>query len=91
MKKRFKNFLKKLGEMLLSWSGTIYYIEDNESQFQKDVVNMVNQVEEKFKDESGEFKRSQVLRAVMNMYPQVLEKDIAFSIELAVRIIKNVR
>ena len=46
---------------------------------------MVEQVENKFGTQSGEFKRHQVLRAVMNSIPNASERDIAFAIELAVR------
>jgi len=42
---------------------------------------MVDQVEQKFKNESGEFKRAQVLRAVMNIIPTATEREIAFAIE----------
>ena len=45
----------------------------------------VKHVEDKFPDESGEFKRAQALRMLMNRNPEATEKDLAFSIELALR------
>lgn len=46
---------------------------------------VVKQVENKFKAESGEFKRSQAMRMLMNIQPEAIERDIALAIELAVR------
>ena len=58
-----------------------YLLPDGEIQ---EIVNMfVKQVEEKFKGESGEFKRAQVLRATMNTLPKASERDIAMAIEIA--------
>ena len=58
-----------------------YLLPDGEIQT---TVNMfVKQVEEKFKGESGEFKRAQVLRATMNTLPKASERDIAMAIEIA--------
>jgi len=51
------------------------------TELQLTVNKMVDQVEQKFKNESGEFKRAQVLRAVMNIIPAATERGIAFAIE----------
>lgn len=56
-------------------------VEKEITILQETVDAMVDQVEEKFKKEAGEFKRAQVLRAVMNILPDALERDIAFAIE----------
>ncbi len=45
----------------------------------------VAHVQRGFTGQSGEFKRSQVLRAMMNRHPEATERDIALAIELAVR------
>ena len=39
------------------------------------------QVQEKFPDTSGEFKRSQVLRMLLNRFPQDKESQLALAIE----------
>lgn len=51
------------------------------TQLELTVNEMIEQVEQKFKSESGEFKRAQVLRAVMNILPNEKERDISFAIE----------
>lgn len=56
-------------------------VREEVSNLQLVVNGMVDQVEEKFKKEAGEFKRAQVLRAVMNILPDALERDIALAIE----------
>lgn len=55
------------------------------TELQLTVNQMVEQVEQKFKRESGEFKRSQVLRAVLNILPDALERDISFAIEKRIK------
>lgn len=45
---------------------------------------MVDQVEGKFKEQSGEFKRHQVLRAVKNSLPGAKEREIALAIEMVI-------
>lgn len=56
-------------------------VEEEITVLQNTVDQMVDQVEEKFRNEAGEFKRAQVLRAVMNILPDALERDIALAIE----------
>lgn len=46
---------------------------------------LVAHVEKNFAGHSGEFKRSQVLRALMNRHPGVAERDLSLHIEAAVR------
>ena len=45
----------------------------------------VAHVQEQFEEQSGEFKRSQCLRALLNRHPGATERDAALAIELAVR------
>jgi hypothetical protein len=45
----------------------------------------VEHVQQGFAGQSGEFKRSQCLRALLNRHPEATERDCALSIELAVR------
>ena len=66
-----------------------YFVYPSESR-QIIIEGLVSQVQGKFKDQSGEFKRSQVLRAAMNAFPKVEEREIGLAIELAVQKIKNV-
>lgn len=56
-----------------------------DSALQTTVSELVTQVEEKFGNESGEYKRSKVLLAVMQVFPEALERDISFAIELEIR------
>lgn len=63
----------------------IDYVLLPDSAVQDSVSELVAQVEEKFKGESGEFKRAQVMRAVMNQLPKASERDIAFAIEVEIR------
>jgi len=49
------------------------------------VDGLVQQVESKFKEQSGEFKRSQVLRAAMNAFPEAKERELAFAIEISIQ------
>ena len=89
----FKNLLIKLAYKILSLYGVIQepVIIYKEKDFGLDPVlarvtlGMVEQVESKFGEQSGEFKRHQVLRAMINTFPAASERDIAFAIELAVR------
>jgi hypothetical protein len=46
---------------------------------------LVGEVEKSFADMSGEFKRSQVMRALINIFPTKKAQDLALAIELAVR------
>lgn len=64
----------------------VSYIIPPSSDVNQLVQKFVQQVEEKFGNESGEFKRAQVMRAVMNSDPSLKERDIAFAIEVAVRV-----
>lgn len=41
--------------------------------------------EERFKDTSGLYKRTQVLRMLMNHFPEARERDLVWAIENAVR------
>lgn len=41
--------------------------------------------EERFKDTSGLYKRNQVLRMLMNHFPDTRERDLVWAIENAVR------
>lgn len=63
------------------WTELPVLTEEVVSILQLTVNEMVDQVEQKFKNESGEFKRAQVLRAVMNIIPTATEREIAFAIE----------
>jgi len=63
------------------WTELPVLTEEVVSVLQLTVNGMVDQVEQKFKNESGEFKRAQVLRAVMNIIPTATEREIAFAIE----------
>ena len=45
----------------------------------------VEHVQRGFAGQSGEFRRSQALRALMNRHPEATERDCALVIELAVR------
>jgi hypothetical protein len=54
------------------------------------VEGLVVQVQSKFKDQSGEFKRSQVLRAAMNAFPKAEERELGLAIEIAVQKVKRV-
>lgn len=63
------------------WTELPVLTEEVVSVLQLTVNEMVDQVEQKFKNESGEFKRAQVLRAVMNIIPTATEREIAFAIE----------
>lgn len=65
----------------------VKYLLLPESEIQTVVNAMVEQVENKFKTESGEFKRAQVMRAVMNQLPYVSERDIAWAIEVKIRLV----
>lgn len=55
------------------------------SILQTTVNRVVREVEAKFPNESGEFKRAQALRSVMQIHPEAPERDIAYAIEIAVR------
>ena len=80
-----KNYLLKLAFHILK-KYEIRYVLIVEDDFQRIIDELVEQVESKFKNESGEFKRSQVLRAAMNIYGESkIERDIAYAIEMAVR------
>lgn len=59
-----------------------YLISDT---LQQTVNHVVREVEKKFLHESGEFKRAQVLRSVMNIHSNAPERDIGYAIEKAVR------
>lgn len=63
----------------------VSFILRPDTLLQDTVGMMVSQVEDKFSKESGEFKRAQVMRAVMNILPDASERDIAFAIELEIR------
>jgi hypothetical protein len=52
-------------------------------KFAKDFVAQLN--EDRFKGTSGEYKRSQVMRMLMNHFPDTRERDLAWAIENAVR------
>ena len=43
-------------------------------------------VRARFRGESGEFKRAQVLRGLLNRHPGALERDCALAIEIALRV-----
>jgi len=45
----------------------------------------VEHIEKGFAGQSGEFKRAQALRALLNRHPEAKECDAALAIELAVR------
>lgn len=45
----------------------------------------VAHVDAQFAGQAGEFKRSQVLRALLNRHPDARERDCALAIEAAVR------
>ena len=45
----------------------------------------VAHVEEHFRGQSGEFKRAQVLRGLLNRHPGAKERDCALAIEVGVR------
>ena len=79
-----ENFLTKLAFKILNYYKINYFIYPSESR-QLLVNSMVDQVEGKFKNESGEFKRAQVMRAIMNSDSTMPERDIALAIELAIR------
>lgn len=49
----------------------------------KEFVAQLN--EDRFKGTSGEYKRSQVMRMLMNRLPEARERDIAWAIENAIR------
>lgn len=51
----------------------------------REAERLVTDVERNFVDMSGEFKRSQVFRALLNIFPTHDPKDLALAIELAVR------
>jgi len=54
------------------------------SEIENLAFDFVKQVEEKFKGESGEFKRSQVLRMLLNRFPSERESTLAMAIEQSV-------
>ena len=49
----------------------------------KEFVDQLN--DDRFKGTSGEYKRSQVLRMLMNHFPDSRERDLAWAIENAIR------
>jgi hypothetical protein len=80
-----KNNLLKIAFWILK-KYEIRYLLVTEDDFQHIIDELVEQVELKFKGESGEFKRAQVLRAALNIYGESkIERDIAYAIEVAVR------
>lgn len=58
---------------------------DTDSELFKSACKFRDQIENSFAGASGEFKRNQALRAMLNSHPQASERDCALAIELAVR------
>lgn len=79
-----KNLLIKLAFWILNKYGVNYFLYPTE-EIQRVVNLLVDQVEEKFRASSGEFKRGQVLRASMNSLPNASEREIALAIELSIQ------
>ena len=77
-----KNILLKLAYYILDKYKVNYFIYPEE-KLQVLVNQLVDQVESKFKGESGEFKRAQVMRAALNI-PGVTERQVALAIEMAI-------
>lgn len=79
---KYQAWRVKKAFQVLDKYGILYFTLPNTST-QTVVTMLVKQVEEKFKGESGQFKRDQVLRASMNSLPDVSEREIAMAIEVA--------
>lgn len=81
--------IQKFALWLLDKCKVNYFIYPREEN-QLLIEQLVTQVEAKWGKESGEFKRSQVLRAALNAAPNMSESEIAFAIELAIQRQKHV-
>lgn len=76
----FLNWIFKYwGLMLVPIPAPLTGLDELAKQF----VDQLN--EERFKDTSGLYKRNQVLRMLMNHFPEARERDLVWAIENAVR------
>jgi len=85
----FKDIIVSFALWLLNRCKVNYFLYPTEEK-QTIIEGLVQQVQAKFADQSGEFKRSQVLRAAINTFPKAEERELGLAIELAVQKRKNV-
>ena len=79
-----KELLLNLAFWILKRYNVNYFIYPSEG-LQLEINALVDQVETKWGKESGEFKRSQALRAIMNSHPSLTERETALAIELSIQ------
>lgn len=84
-----KKLLLKLAFWILNRYEINYFIYPSEEK-QARIEQLMLQVESKYINEEGAYKRHQVLRAALNALPDMSESDIAFAIELIIQRNKNV-
>jgi hypothetical protein len=78
-------FALGLGVMFISlWRPYRQSLHPAVHSLEDDAELCIQHVEEKFSNESGEFKKAQAFRMMLNRNPQHKERDISLALELAV-------
>lgn len=81
---RFGLWLSRLGLRLAERSGWRADNQVDDDLF-GDAIRVVRMVERSFPEASGEFRRRDALRVLLNRFPAARERDLALAIEMAVQ------
>ncbi len=79
-----KTYLLKLAFWILTKYKVNYMLLPQADQ-QFIIAGLIDQVNSRYTSQSGEFKRSHTLRAVMNTFPSLSKRDASFAIELEIQ------